>query len=420
MFMEKQQNQAIRINMGRLRADIERFAEIGRREDGGIYRMAFSPEDWEAREALVDALKQAELKGEMDDAGNVVGKMQVAPAGPGVIVGSHLDSVPAGGPLDGTLGVLSGLECLRRIHEAGVKTKRPVELIAFSDEEGRFGSMFGSRAIAGEINPDTLRTMVDLSGVSLTDAMTERGLEPFKALQARRNPDSVHAFIELHIEQGPILDRIGKSLGVVEAITGLFKWSIRLKGEADHAGTTPMPMRRDAFAGLAEFAGEIPRVLEEHGAGNSVATVGRVELRPGTANTVPSLAEFTLDVRDENAEVLAALADAFRTALSAIARRRGLMFEFDILSEVTPVRCDERIASAISEAARELGVEPHMMPSGAAHDAQIMARIAPPGMIFVPSVGGRSHSPAEWTHWEDIEVGANVLLQTILKLAQSD
>ncbi len=410
----------LRINLERLRSDIERFAEIGRREDGGIYRMGFTAEDFAAREALVAALGEFGLNGELDGAGNVLGRLDGRDGGASLLIGSHLDSVPGGGRLDGVLGVLAGLECLRCIREAGVELARPVELVAFSDEEGRFGGMFGSRAMAGDLNPDNVQTTVDLSGAALVDAMTARGLDPFGALAARRSPDSVHAFVELHIEQGPVLDRLGKSLGVVGAITGLFKWGVRLKGEPDHAGTTPMGMRRDAFAGVAEFVGEVPRVLEEHGGDNSVATVGRVTLHPGTANTVPGLAEFSLDVRDEDAGTLAALGDAFRIALSAIARRRGLMFEFDIISEIPPVQCDRRIAEVIAEVARALDGDPHAMLSGAAHDAQSMARLAPVGMIFVPSVGGRSHSPAEWTHWEDVEVGANVLLHTVLRLAQGE
>lgn len=408
------------VDRARLRADIERFAEIGRQDDGGIYRMGFTAADFEAREALCTAIEQAGLQSELDGAGNVIGRLGQQDGSASLLIGSHLDTVPAAGRLDGALGVLAGLECLRRIREENVKTRRPIELVAFSDEEGRFGGLFGSQAMAGELNPDVLQSTVDLSGVRLADAMEERGLEPLKALAARRSPDSVYAYVELHIEQGPVLDHLGKPIGVVEAITGLSKWSVRLKGEADHAGTTPMPMRRDAFAGLAEFAGEVPRVLEEYGGERSVATIGKATLHPGTANTVPGLVEFSLDVRDENADTLAALGDAFRIALSAIARRRGLMFEFDILSEVPPIQCDRRIAEVVTAVAREFGVEPHAMPSGAAHDAQVIGRLAPTGMIFVPSVGGRSHSPAEWTHWEDIEMGANVLLGTALRLTQTE
>jgi len=418
--MTQQIPHTVSINMARLRSDIERFANIGRQDDGGIYRIGFSEADFEARKALCGAMTDAGLQADMDGAGNVIGRLDNIGDAPALILGSHLDTVPAGGRLDGALGVLAALECLRRVQEESVKTRRPTELVAFSDEEGRFGGLFGSSAMAGELNPDMLETMVDLSGVRLADAMKQRGLDPLKALAARRSPDSVYAYIELHIEQGPVLDKIGKSIGVVEAITGLIKWSVRLKGEADHAGTTPMPMRRDAFAGLAEFCGEVPRVLEEHGGERSVATIGKVTLHPGTANTVPGLVEFSLDVRDENADTLSTLSDAFRIALSAIARRRGLMFEFDILSEVSPVQCDTRIVELIAAAARELDIDPHVMPSGAAHDAQLMARLAPTGMIFVPSVGGRSHSPAEWTHWEDIELGANVLLRSVLRLAQAE
>jgi len=418
--MPPQPDQVLAVDIDRLKADIERFAEIGQRDDGGIYRMGFTEADFAARAALREALEDAGLHAEMDGAGNVIGRPAAPDDAPAVLIGSHLDTTPAGGRLDGALGVLAGLECLRRIREEGLQTQRPIELVAFSDEEGRFGGLFGSQAMAGELNPDKLQTMADLAGVSLADAMQDRGLDPLKALTARRSPDSVYAYVELHIEQGPVLDRLARSIGVVEAITGLFKWSVRLRGEADHAGTTPMPLRRDAFAGLAEFAGEVPRVLEEHGREPSVATIGQVTLHPGTANTVPGLVEFSLDVRDDDAATLGALADAFRIALSAIARRRGLMFEFDILSEVGPVRCDARIAEVVAEVARELGTLPHPMPSGAAHDAQVMARLAPAGMIFVPSVGGRSHSPAEWTHWEDIEMGANVLLRTAWRLAQLD
>lgn len=418
--MDEKFGQSISVAMGRLRGDIERFARIGLREDGGIYRMAFSDADFEARRILCATISDAGLTAEMDAAGNILGRLEAENGAPSLIIGSHLDSVPGAGRLDGALGVLSALECLRRMREVGVEPKRPVELVAFSDEEGRFGGMFGSRAMAGELNPDILQSAVDLSGVSLASAMQQHGLEPLKALAARRSPDSVYAYLELHIEQGPTLDQLKKPLGVVGAITGLFKWGIRLKGDPDHAGTTPMAMRKDAFAGLAEFAGEIPRVLEEYGCEGSVATIGRVTLHPGTANTVPGVAEFTLDVRDEDSEILAALADAFRITLSAIARRRRLMFEFDILSEIQPVRCDERIVNLICEQARAMGIDPHLMPSGAAHDAQVMARLGPIGMIFVPSVGGRSHSPAEWTHWEDIEAGANLLLRTVLRLAETN
>jgi N-carbamoyl-L-amino-acid hydrolase len=247
--------------------------------------------------------------------------------------------------------------------------------------------------------------------------MAECGLNAMDALRAQRSPDSLRAFVELHIEQGPVLDRQGITIGVVEAITGLFKWSVQFTGVANHAGTTPMDMRRDAFQGLVEIAAAIPRILEEHGSPRSRATIGRVELFPGAANVVPGRAEFSLEVRDTGPEVLQELGDAFRRSLSAIARRRELMFEFEVLSELAPVKCDDLVVEAVAEAAGASGLSSLRMASGAAHDTQIMASIAPAGMIFVPSKEGRSHSPAEWTAWEDIHAGANVLLNTLRRLA---
>lgn len=415
--MKTESIQKLNVNFDRLKDDIERFARIGQGEDGGIYRTGFSEADFLAREALQNALADCGVESHRDGAGNVIGRIDADGEQGAVLVGSHLDTVPAAGSLDGALGVLCGLECLRRIREENLPINHPIELIAFSDEEGRFGGMFGSQALAGLLNPELIKTAIDLNGVRLGDAMEERGMDPWKALTARREPTTVQSYIELHIEQGPVLDRLGKSIGVVEAISGLFKWVVRLKGEADHAGTTPMPVRSDAFAGLAEFSGEIPRILEENGKEESVATIGMVSLSPGTANTVPGLVEFSLDVRDVESQTLADLGDAFRRALSAIARRRGLMFEFDVISEITPVACDARIRNTIAKSAELLGFEPHLMPSGAAHDAQVMAKLCPVGMVFVPSVGGRSHSPAEWTHWADIEAGANVLLHSVMRLA---
>lgn len=409
----------LRIDIDRLKDDIESLARIGASEDGGISRMAFTEADMQGRRWLIQRIQEAGLEGQMDGAANVLGHRRHRSKRPCVLTGSHLDSVPRGGHLDGALGVLASLECLRRLEEEGVQTRYPVEIVAFSDEEGRFGGLFGSRALCGELNRETILSVADLDGVSLTDAMESQGLSPMEALNARRRPQTLQAYLELHIEQGPVLDRLGSHIGIVEAITGLFRWSVRLIGASDHAGTTPMELRRDAFQGLAEFANEIPRVLEEHGGEDSVATIGSVVLSPGTSNVVPGTVEFTLDCRDKDDETLQGLFHAFRRALSAIARRRDLMFEFDILSEIHPESCDGQIAKIIEEGCKELGIEGHRMPSGAAHDAQIMAKLTRIGMIFVPSKNGRSHSPAEWTHWEDIEIGANLLLNTICRVAEA-
>jgi len=408
---------ALRVDAARLQRDLDELASIGRREDHGIYRMAFSDGDIAGRAWLQRSIEEAGLDLYVDEAANIHARLDWDGTRPVVMTGSHLDSVPGAGHLDGALGVVAGLECLRRIKELGASLRHPLELVAFTDEEGRFGGMLGSQAIAGKLTPEDIYNARDLDGISLVDAMAARGFDALKALRAQRMPESVQGFVELHIEQGPVLDRGQVPIGVVEGIAGLFKWDVRLIGTPNHAGTTPMDMRNDAFGGLAELSVEIPRILEENGSPRSVATIGRVELSPGAANVVPGKVAFSLDVRDTDPRVLDALASAFRKALSAIARRRGLMFEFDVLSELAPVHCDLGIMQTIQAVAEEIGAAAMTMPSGAAHDTQMMAGLTRAGMVFVPSKGGRSHSPAEWTPWEDIEIGANVLLNVLYRMA---
>ena len=407
----------LHVNFERLQRDIEALSVIGRKEDHGLYRMAFTEADMEGRRWFAERVAEAELDLYVDGAANMHARLNWDGKRPSVMTGSHLDTVPGAGHLDGALGVLVGLECLRSFKELGVALQYPLEAVAFTDEEGRFGGMVGSQAICGMLTPERIHTARDLEDVTLSEAMAAQGLNAMDALRAQRSPDSIHAFVELHIEQGPVLDRQGVKIGVVEGIVGLFKWNVRLIGLANHAGTTPMDMRRDAFQGLAELSGQIPRILEEDGGTRSVATIGRVELFPGAANVVPGKAEFSLEVRDTDRATLDRLAAAFRRALSAIARRRDLMFEFEVLSELEPVKCDPLVMNAIAESARALDTTQLQMPSGAAHDTQMMARLTRAGMIFVPSKEGRSHSPAEWTAWEDIEIGANVALNTLYRLA---
>jgi len=405
------------VNIERLKNDIESLAAVGRTKEGGIYRMAFTDGDMAGREWFKQRLTEAGLVVHEDSAANICGRLDWDGKRPSVTTGSHLDTVPGAGHLDGALGVLVGLECLRRFKEEAVALRFPLEVVAFSDEEGRFGGMLGSQAIAGSLTPEKIHQAIDLHGVSLIDAMKQRGYDALQALYARRNPESIHSFLELHIEQGPILDQMGFSVGVVDAIAGLFKWEVTLSGTPNHAGTTPMHMRNDALQALAEFATQIQRVLDENGSERSVATIGRVELKPGAANVVPGKVEFSLEVRDTEQRVLDDLKGAFRRALSAIARRRDIMFEFSVLSEIEPVKCDVGLVKKLKEVAEELKIPSLQMASGAAHDTQIIASIARAAMVFVPSKEGRSHSAAEWTDIEHIEKGANVLLNTMLRLA---
>ncbi len=406
------------ISIERLSRDLRELGNIGRADDGGLYRMAFTAADMQGKAWLEDKMKEAGLETSRDGACNVIGKMEGKDASlPILVIGSHIDTVPCAGVLDGTLGVLTGLECLRALHEAGRKPERTVELIAFSDEEGRFGGMIGSQAFAGLITPDLIHGAADLGGVKLADAMKECGLDAWEALQARRNPETLGSYLELHIEQGPVLSEAAEQVGVVEVITGLFKWSISLSGEPNHAGTTPMTMRRDAFMGVADFAHELPRIIDENGSERSRATVGRMELMPGSPNTVPGEARFSLDVRDTDETVLVELSTAIRKVLTAIAKRRGLIFTHEVESWIQPVDCDRRLVNLVEEAASECGVRFRKMESGAAHDAQIISKVCPVVMIFVPSKDGKSHSPAEWTAYDDIEAGAGVMMRAIEKIA---
>ena len=408
----------LRVDLERIKRDVRSLAAIGRDPgDRGIYRMAFTDADMVGKRWLEDRITDAGLSPSIDGAANVSGTLHGASELPRVMVGSHIDTVPCAGALDGALGVIIGLECLRRLRESGHSFSRTLELIAFSDEEGRFGGMLGSESVCGQINPERLATMADLDGLALHDAMARHGLAADAALEAARPADSIAAYLELHIEQGPVLDRLQCPIGIVDEITGLFTWSVTLRGEANHAGTTPMEMRNDAFMGLADFAHEIPRILDENGGERSRATIGKAQIMPGAANTVPGAVEFSLDVRDTSDALLDELAAAFRKALSAIARRRDLMFEFEQKSHLRPVTCEERIVRLIESSAERLEVGHQRMPSGAAHDAQIMGRMVPVGMIFVPSKNGQSHSPAEWTAWPDIEAGANVMLRVLSHLA---
>jgi N-carbamoyl-L-amino-acid hydrolase len=406
------------VNFSRLQTNLERLGSIGRQEDYGLYRMAFSDGDMQGRDWLMQRIAEYELETYVDEAANIHGRLGWDGVTPSVMTGSHIDTIPGAGPFDGALGVVVGLECLRRIKELKVDLKYPLEVVAFTDEEGRFGGMFGSQALTGQLTPERILNAKDLHGTGISEVMSKCGFNAMEALRARRSPDSIYAYLELHIEQGPVLDKRRISIGVVDAIVGLFKWNVKLTGVANHAGTTPMSMRQDALHGLAELATQINRIIEEYGSERSVATIGRVELFPGAANVVPGVVEFSLEVRDTDQEVLGTLANAFQRAISAIARRRRLMFQFEVLSEIEPVKCDAGLVEAVSQTAADLEISHIIMHSGAAHDAQMLAKITKAGLFFVPSKDGRSHSPAEWTDWEDIERGANVLLNTLIRLAK--
>ena len=336
------------------------------------------------------------------------------------MLGSHLDSVPHGGAFDGALGVVAALECVETLMAHGITPAAPIEIVGTSEEEGRFGGMLGSQAMAGTVPESWFKTTTDDQGVKLTDALRAANLPPDAYDTVRRTSSEIKAFLELHIEQGPVLDSAGQSVGIVEGISGVFNWIVTMAGAANHAGTTPMNLRRDAFRGLSDFAAEVPAILAKRGTPVSRLTVGKVELQPNFPHTVPGRAEFSIVGRDMEEAIMTDIADACRAALSAAAAANGLNLTINEISWLPPTPCHPNLVAAFARQATALGLDAPIMPSGAGHDTQTMAQLCKAGMIFVASRGGVSHAPEEHSEWPDIEAGCNLLLHTLLDVAESE
>jgi len=409
-----------KINLERIKQDLYDLGRFGYNpKDQGIYRQGFSDADIKARQWLMDKMEERGLQVHMDGAGNVCGRLghkdQKA-----LLIGSHLDSVPAGGMFDGVLGVIAGLEVIRVIQENDIPIKHALEVIGTSEEEGRFGGMLGAQALTGQLKIDWLERAQDHSGELLRDAMAKCQMPYHLAMEAARDPDDLIGFLELHIEQGPVLEKTHNQIGVVEGISGVFKWLVKFIGKPDHAGTAPMDLRSDAFMGVADFAHEIKRIIDEEGTDKTRITIGSVELKPGFAHTVPGEVDFTLVGRDMSEEIMENVALACRRVCSSIARRHNLKFEFDQMSWLEPKPCTPEIIELLERHSKALGYRTLLMPSGAGHDSQFFTDITPTGLLFIPSVGGISHAPDEWSHWHDVEKGCNVLLNSSLELLNSE
>ncbi len=405
----------MRVNLARLKQDLEELGSIGRTPEGGISRPSWSDADMEARRWLDARINAAGMQPRVDAAGNIFGRWQSG--SPVVLVGSHIDSVPNGGMLDGALGVLTALECLRRIKEEGVRLRYPLELVAFTDEEGAFGGFFGSFAFTGVLKAQEIPDIRDSQGLRITDAMARHGMDAVQAPTAFRDPREIRAYVELHIEQGPVLEARGIPIGVVEAIVGIRRYGITFRGRADHAGTTPMEDRRNALLGAADLVLKGHGMVRAEGTPASRVTVGILQVKPAVANIVPAEATLTYELREQSAEKLRALAERSRALAEAVASAWGLEVTLETILEIEPVLLADEVQAAIAAAAGELGYRSLRMPAMAGHDAQVVGRMAKAGMIFVPSRDGRSHSPLEFTADEDVERGANVLLLTLLRLA---
>jgi N-carbamoyl-L-amino-acid hydrolase len=403
----------LRVNAKRLEQRILALAQFGKNSFGGVSRVAFSAADIQGRNYAVALMKEAGLAVRIDAAGNIIGRREGRDAKlPSIIFGSHIDSVPNGGNYDGDVGSLGAIECAQVLHENNIITRHPLEVVIFADEEG---GLVGSRAMLGELNAEAL-AVKSHSGKTISEGIRAIGGNPDKLAEAKRNKGDFKAYLELHIEQGGILEAEQINLGVVEGIVGIKWWDVTIEGFANHAGTTPMDKRQDALLAAAQLVIAVHKTVTRL-PGRQVGTVGRIAAEPGAPNVIPGKVVMSLELRDLSSEKVDSLFQSIQTEANAIAQETGTKISFaPIPTNSIPALTDERVRKVIAESARELGLSFKLMPSGAGHDAQDMARIAPAGMIFVTSVGGISHSPKEFTRSDDMANGVNVLLQTLLKI----
>ncbi len=410
----------MKINLTRMMNDLEILRQFGKTDEGGVSRHPFTNEDLQARDYLIHEAQKSGLSVRVDPVSSVIVRYEGKnPNTPVILIGSHYDTVINGGAYDGILGVVTGLEVLRVLSENKIILEHPVEVIAFNDEEGaRFGKGFaGSKAMTGRLLPKDLEESIDRNGISLAQAMQTAGFDPSFIPLAQRKASDLHAFVELHIEQGPVLEHSQEDIGIVTTIVGTCRYNIIIHGRPDHAGTTPMEMRKDPLVAAAKVIAKIPEFAHLYDP-QGVATVGFIQTKPGAANVVPAMASFSLDVRSKLPGAARGVVERILKELQQICGSE-LSFEAINLKSVqqeTPVDLHPWVQKSIEKAARKLGVKYRYMFSGAGHDAELIAELCPTGMIFVPSREGRSHSPLEYTKPEHIERGAQVMLETVLNL----
>jgi hydantoinase/carbamoylase family amidase len=406
------------INSARLKTLLEGVNRFGfNAETGGYNRIGFSDADSAVRKWFAGEMVTSGLEVSGDQAGNLFGRLGPADV-PCVMAGSHLDTVPEGGAFDGSLGACVALECARAMLDAGLTLDVPLVVAATSEEEGRFGGMLGSQAISGQLQPGWVEAAADADGISLVDAMRAQGLDPSRVGEATWDAGSIRAFVELHIEQGPVLESEGLSVGIVDGISGVCVLGVTLTGAANHSGTTPMDLRADAFVGLAETGAAIAGLIAEVGGKQSRITIGKVDLKPNFPHTIAGQAEFTVIIRDTDEAVMNRLREGMEWAIRDSAARNHLQVRIEERSFIAPAQLDQGLCRLIVGEAEALGLPHKVMPSGAGHDAQTMQAFCPSALIFVPSRGGISHAPEEFTDWPDIEKGAQLMLNALVRLVQ--
>jgi len=411
------------INKRRLMRDLNAVGRIGIGERGAVTRLVFSIKELRSRQLLIHLMRQAELAIRIDPIGNIFGRFDSANTkAPAVLAGSHLDTVIHGGKYDGPVGVIGALEAVRTIRENHIPIHAPLEVVCFVGEESsRFGfSTLGSSLVAGEVHPKDLTNAVDPQGTKLADVLSGLGISSRNLHQLQRPSKSLKAYLELHIEQGPILEAKGKRIGLVTSIAAPSRFRIVFKGRADHSGTTPMEMRKDALVASAQLIEYVEKICRRHSAmeqGRVVGTVGAMKIEPGVINAVPGKVELAVDIRSTSAQSKARVVRRVKAQARTIARRRSIGVAVLNIREENPVPLDKRLLRVTREICDGKKINYEIMPSGAGHDAMQMAKITRAGMIFVPSRRGISHNPLEWTDPDDIALGAQLLMETMVRVA---
>ena len=400
------------VNGSRLDRSIYQLAEIGKLPNGGVSRVAFTKEDLLARQLVQSWMVDAGMTVRIDTAGNIIGRYAGREEGaPALATGSHIDTVPVGGRYDGVLGVLAGIEVVRVLHENGIRLNHAIEVIVFTDEEC---TVIGCKAMAGNVlnDPEYYRRN---DGTPIQTCLEQIGGDWSKIATAKRNPSEIAAFVELHVEQGGVLENTGDRIGVVKGIVGQYRYTVTVTGRPNHAGTTPMNMRKDALVAAAQMVLAVNKIGVET-PGEQVATVGYFNVSPNAANTVPAKVDFKIDLRDLSQSHLDDLLGKIKQEFNAIASATQTEVVMAQTLHVLPTLAATHIQDAIAQVCQESNLSYYYLPSRAGHDAQEIGRFTDMGMIFVPSFGGISHAEDEYTSPDQCTEGANVLLQTFLKL----
>jgi N-carbamoyl-L-amino-acid hydrolase len=409
-----------RVDAAALRQRIDALSVFGRPSGGsfgdGVSRVAYSEADLAGRDYVMSLMIAAGLQPRVDAAGNIYGRRPgTVPSAPPILFGSHIDSVPSGGNFDGDLGSLAALGVVEACERAGIRTRHPLEIVVWSAEEGvAFGrGLAGSRIVAGDIAPADLAQV--WNGMTRADAIRRIGGAPDRIGDAVRAKGAIHGYFELHIEQGGTLEKAAVPIGIVEGIVSIQRHRAVIKGFANHAGTTPMAERQDALLAASALTLAVNDVVIKR-PGRQVGTVGHLEVQPNAPNVIPGAVTLTIELRDLSPDTLAKMAEDIRARAASIASGSKTTIEISSLGGNPPALASPDMQRIIERAAAASGLTATRLPSGAGHDAQMMAQLCPMGMIFVPSIGGISHSPRELTRWEDCANGANVLLDAVLQL----